>query len=38
MRQVLRRDMLVIMGDFNARVGSDAATWQGTIGDSGLEN
>ena len=32
-RQVLRRDMLVIMG--NARVENDAATWQGTIGRFG---
>ena len=36
-RQVLRRDMLVIMGDFNARVGNDAAMWQGTIGRFDLE-
>ena len=27
--------MLVIIGDFNARVGNDPATWQGTIGQFG---
>ena len=37
-RQVPRGDMLVIMGDFNVRVGNDAATWQGTIGRFDLEN
>lgn len=35
MRQVPRRDMLMIMGEFNARVGNDAATWLGTIGRFG---
>ena len=35
--QVPKRDMLVIMGDFNARVGNDVATWQGTIGRFGPE-
>ena len=37
MGQVPKRDMLVIMGDFNARVGNDVATWQGTIGRFGPE-
>ena len=34
--QVPRGDMLMIMGDFNARVGNDIATWQGVIGRFGL--
>ena len=34
-RQVPRNDMLMIMGDFNARVGNDIAMWQGIIGQFG---
>ena len=29
--------MLLVMGDFNARVGSDTVAWQGTIGKFGPE-
>eukprot|EP00923_Selenidium_pygospionis_P040756 GHVN01070515.1.p1 GENE.GHVN01070515.1~~GHVN01070515.1.p1 ORF type:complete len:1235 (-),score=133.71 GHVN01070515.1:257-3961(-) len=30
-----QRDMLIVMGDFNARVGSDSTKWGGTVGRHG---
>ncbi len=35
---VSRRDLLIVMGDFNARVGSDYETWSKTLGKYGVEN
>ena len=34
--QVLKKDKLVVLGDFNARVGTDHQTWQGIIGKQGI--
>lgn len=34
--QVPARDMLLIMGDLNARVGNDTTAWRGTLGRFGL--
>ena len=31
-------DKLIILGDFNARVGSDSTTWEGVIGQYGVGN
>ena len=31
-------DKLIILGDFNARVGSDSTTWEGVIGQYGVDN
>ena len=36
-RQVPRGDMLLILGDCNARVGNDVMSWRGTIGQFGPE-
>lgn len=34
---VPKRDLLMVMGDFNARVGSDHETWSKTLGRYGIE-
>ena len=34
--QVPKKDKLVLLGDFNARVGTDHQTWQGIIGKQGI--
>ena len=33
-----RTDKLILLGDFNARVGTDHQTWEGVIGSEGVEN
>ena len=35
MSQAPERDMLMVMGDFNARVGNNAEAWHGTLGKFG---
>jgi len=35
--RVLQQDELLILGDFNARVGKDYGTYEGTIGKFGKE-
>ena len=34
-RQVPERDMLIVLGDFNARVGNDVEAWCSTLGKFG---
>ena len=36
--QVKRDDKIVLLGDFNARVGTDAEVWNGVIGANGVGN
>lgn len=36
-RKTPKHDMLLVMGNFNARVGNDADAWQGTVGRIGPE-
>ena len=36
-RKTPKQDMLLVMEDFNARVGNDADAWRGTIGKFGAE-
>ena len=31
-----RSDKLILLGDFNARVGTDHQTWEGVIGSEGV--
>ena len=34
--EIKREDKIILLGDFNARVGRDAAVWDGTIGRNGV--
>ena len=36
LNEVVKRDMLIVMGDFNARVGTNANVWKGVIGRQGV--
>ncbi|XP_072182226.1 uncharacterized protein [Diadema setosum] len=35
---VPKADKLIILGDFNARVGTDYASWNGVLGKNGMDN
>ncbi|VDL88981.1 unnamed protein product [Schistocephalus solidus] len=35
---VSKADMLIVLGDFNARVGTDHAAWKGVLGPHGLDS
>ncbi|XP_061142364.1 uncharacterized protein LOC133159416, partial [Syngnathus typhle] len=36
--KILKEDKIIILGDFNARVGRDHRLWKGTIGKEGIGN
>jgi len=36
--QVPRRAKLIVLGDFNARIGSDSTIWGNTMGKHGVSN